>query len=72
MKLSVWYLSDVKPQLPGVYERMLPRGNRYSYWDGKTWYGWADTLGDAYRNYTHYGPSSRQDVPWRGLAKPAK
>lgn len=71
MKFSDWYYSSQQPQLPGVYERLVPSGT-YSYWDGKRWYGYANTPKMANDNYIYFGPSRMQYVMWRGLAKPAK
>jgi hypothetical protein len=70
-----WFPPEVKPVRRGVYERDLmqvfPWKVRYSWWNGKAWCGWAETVDAAYCNRQR-GVSSIQSAAWRGLARKPK
>lgn len=68
-KLTPWYPGDVKPVRVGVYERCHAHGNRFSYWDGEYWCGWAQSPQAAKENMGSH--SFEQYTPWRGLKEQA-
>ena len=61
-----WYGHDVKPVHVGVYERDIIglEGPHYSYWDGKTWSAFMQTIAEAFS--LKHVPSLYQQYQWRG------
>lgn len=60
------------PARKGVYQRRLPHGNRYAYWDGKRWGGYSNDVETANSVTGREYVSAFQTQPYRGLAqKPA-
>ena len=71
MKFTPWFPGDVNPVRVGVYERDYHDGySCYCYWDGR-YFGWASETPEAAKaDYDRNGrQSTRQDLPWRGLAE---
>ena len=74
-RLTEWFPGEVKPALPGVYQRDYRQaknedriiGVAYSHWDGKQWSLFdATVIGAALSR----GLSScHLRLPWRGLAE---
>ena len=67
-KLTPWFPGDVKPVRVGYYERDWDGGGNAwevtpDFWNGDSW---ENVYFDGARDRAEY---SRQDHPWRGLAK---
>lgn len=65
-KKTGWIPGNVKPTIPGWYQRSQGDGSLYWYWCGKEWKagGWPRPLGGLVCDK----PSIFQDYEWRGLA----
>lgn len=71
MKTS-WFVHNVKPARPGVYETLLIQLNQstpmYSYWNGEAWHVSASSIAVA-EQLSKGGTSFAQDKEWRGIYK---
>ena len=70
-KLTPWFPGTVKPargvEHIGPYLRQFDYDEQYSWWNGREWmFAAGVTPGGACRAL---GPSTRQNLPWRGLAE---
>lgn len=68
-KLTKWFDGSVKPVRDGVYQRRHFVGKVYSLFSNGHWCLNQPTTLQASRAYYF---SSRQDLPWRGLAEQPK
>lgn len=66
-KLTEWFPGHVKPVREGVYLRKVPAGERYAYWNGKSWNVSAETPKGALCN--KWWRSKFQSAPWKGILK---
>lgn len=75
LNVTEWISGDVKPGVPGVYQRMhrevfaTTPTVLYSRWDGTRWFVEQVTAEEA---AAQIHVSMHQDRPWRGLAEPPR
>lgn len=62
-----WFPGEEKPTRPGVYQRDEEGTVCFSYWSGASW-SWNKKSANSALAFKLY-PSSRQDLPWRGLCR---
>jgi hypothetical protein len=69
-RLTDWIPGEVKPTMPGVYQKQIFGDEVYAHWNGKFW-GMYTGVFHQPKDALEYANSRSisQHTPWRGLAE---